>query len=135
MAVLLELRTVKRPDIIIDDTIDDSIMSPEKLKEAKEWFDKHPVPAWIFLHKYSEIQQKEGICVDGTFKSTDMEAGTFLLNVTLNDNAESNYKIRTTPEILNKIVKNYLNKPISVQIRPQINADNKFEYELIEVNE
>jgi hypothetical protein len=42
-------------------------------------------------------------------------------------------QIRTTPETLDKIVKTYWNQPISVQIRPQINAENQFEYELMEV--
>jgi hypothetical protein len=135
MAALLELRTVKRPDIIIDDTLDDSIMSPEKLKEAKEWFDKHPVPAWVFLHKYSKTQQIEGICVDGVFKSVDVNTSTFGIVVPVNDYAESNYRIKTTPKILVKLVEAYLNKPISVQIRPQINAENQFEYELMKVNE
>ena len=133
MAALLELRTVKRPEIIIDDTIDDSIISPEKLKEAREWFDKHPIPAWIFLHKYSEMQREEGICINGIVKSIDVNANTFSVTVLVNDYAESNYRIRTTPETLNKIVKTYWTEPISVQIRPQINAENQFEYELMEV--
>jgi hypothetical protein len=133
MAALLELRTVKRPEIIIDDTIDDSIISPKKLKESREWFDAHPIPAWVFLHKYSKIQQEEGICINGILARGNVEANTFSVAVTVNKYAQSNYHIRTTPETLNRIVKTHWNEPISVQIRPQINAENQFEYELIEV--
>jgi hypothetical protein len=53
--------------------------------------------------------------------------------VTVNSYAQSNYHIHTTSDNLDKLVKAYWDKAINVRIRPQINVDNLFEYELIEV--
>ena len=36
MEDVLELKTVKRPKLIIDETIDERALFPEKLKEANE---------------------------------------------------------------------------------------------------
>jgi hypothetical protein len=130
---VLEFKKVKQPEIIIDDTIDETIIFPEKLQAAQERFAKYPVPAWIFLHKYSKKQQEEGICVCGILEQVDVEANTLLVTVTKNDAAPSEYAIRTTPEALANIVKIYLDETISLRIRPQINADNQFEYELMAI--
>lgn len=132
MAEVLEIkRTVKQPEIVIDDTIDDRIMFTEKLEEANETLKKHPIPAWIFLSRYSATQQEKGISISGVLKSADVESSTLVVTVIVNEYAQSNYHIRTTPEMLNKIVKTYWNEAINLQIRPQINKDNQFEYELM----
>jgi hypothetical protein len=134
MEALLELKTtIERPEIIIDDTIDDRIMFTEKLQTVKDKLEKHPIPAWIFLSRYSTIQQEEGICVRGVLQRADTASNTLVVAVIVNEYAQSNYHIRTIPETLTQIVKNYWNETINVQIRPQINKDNQFEYELMTV--
>ena len=133
MAEVLEFRTVKRPEIIIDDTIDDSkIMFPEKLSEANEMLEKYPPPANFLLNRYNKKEQQDGIEVRGLLSSANADKSTFMV-LKMKGVYEINYHIRTTPEALNKIVKTYWNELISVQIRPQINAENQFEYELMEV--
>jgi hypothetical protein len=57
MTEILELKMIKLPDIIIDDTIDDTIMFPEKLAEAKARFAKYGLPkGW---EKKPRTQTKE----------------------------------------------------------------------------
>jgi hypothetical protein len=135
MEEILELEKVKRPKLIIDDTIDGGrVMFPKKLKEANEMLEKYPPPADFLLERYNKTEQQDGISVQGRLINANADKGTFMV-LKMNGVYEINYKIRTTPEILNKIVKNYLNKPISVQIRPQITEKNQFEYELMKVYE
>ncbi len=105
----------------------------KKLRDAIETLEKHPIPAWIFLSRYSTTQQKDGISIHGVIKSADTESSTVVVSVIMNEYAQSNYHIHTTLENLNKIVKNYWNELISVQIRPQINKNNQFEYELMAI--
>lgn len=134
MKDILDVKTVvKRPEVIIDDTIDDRIMFTEKLKRANETLEKHPIPAWVFLSRYSKTQQEEGISISGVLKRADVESSTLVVTVIINEYAQSNYHIRTTPEILNKIVKTYWNESINVQIRPRINENDQFEYELMTI--
>jgi hypothetical protein len=105
----------------------------EKLRKANETLEKYPIPAWIFLSRYSKAQQQEGISISGVLKSADVESSTLVVTVIINEYAQSNYHIRTTPELLNKVVKTYWNEAINVRIRPQINKDNEFEYELVAI--
>ncbi len=126
-------KVVQRPEIIIDDSIDDRILFIEKLQTVRDRLEKHPIPAWIFLSNYSKTQQQDGFCITGVLKYADRDKNTLLLLVIGDEDAQSNYHIRTTPETLNNIIKNYLNKEINVQIRPQINEANQFEYELMAI--
>jgi hypothetical protein len=133
MEEILELKKVKQPKVIIDVTIDDNrVMFPKKLKEANEMLEKYPPPADLLLGRYNKNEQQDGLSVRGILIHANADKGTFMV-LKMNGVYEINYNIRTTPEILNKLVKVFLNKPISVQIRPQINAENQFEYELMEV--
>lgn len=60
MEDVLELKTVKRPKLIIDETIDERAVFPEKLKEANEMLEKYPIAAWFSSHPYSETEEEEG---------------------------------------------------------------------------
>jgi hypothetical protein len=44
MAKIFELSTVEQSEIVIDDTIDDTDMFPEKLAEARARFAKYGIP-------------------------------------------------------------------------------------------
>jgi hypothetical protein len=65
-------------------------------------------------------------------KRADGDKSTFLV-IEMDGPYEVHYDIRTQPEALNNLVRAFWDEPIKVHIRPQINADNLFEYELIEV--
>lgn len=135
MEEVIELKEVKQPKLIINnDTIDDSkVMFPEKLKRANEMLEKYPPPAEWCMQSYSKMEQENGVEVSGVLKRADADVSIFLLKEK-SGLYEIHYPIRTTPEILNNIVKTYWNETINVQIRPQINKDNQFEYELMAVN-
>jgi hypothetical protein len=62
----------------------------KKSREAHDFLDAHPIPAWIFLHKYSKTQQEEGICINGILARGNVEANTFSVAVTVNKYAQSN---------------------------------------------
>ena len=117
----------------VDDNIDDSkLMFPQKLKEAKEMLEKYPIPAKIRMGSFSKREQEKGFEVIGVLKNANMENNTFLL-LQKGDLNEIEIKIITTPQILNQLVKTHFGKMITVQIRPQINNANQFEYELMTV--
>lgn len=136
MEDVLELEKPQRAIVVANTGSKHKVMGKveaRKLKEANEFLEKHPIPAWIFMSRYSQIQQEEGICISGVLKYADAEASILIVIVTVNNDAQSNYHIRTTFDILDRLIKTYWGKTINVRIRPQINADNLFEYELIEV--
>lgn len=127
---VIELEEVMQPQFIIDESIDDSqIMFLKKLKEANEMLEKYPPPADWLLSRYSKTQQEEGIYVSGTLKCVNIEANTFLV-VEMHGLYEVHFNILTTVETMNQL---HINMAINVRIRPQINKDNQFEYELMEV--
>ncbi len=128
MQEILEIKEVKRPKLIINNDIDDSkIMFPEKLKRANAMLDKYPLPP-----SYSPAEQESGIEVKGILRRADSDTNTFFV-VKMEGFYEIYFNIFTEPQTLNTIVKNYWGETINVQIRPQINKDNQFEYELIAV--
>jgi hypothetical protein len=137
MEEVLELDLPKRAIIVANTGFKPKGMgkvASSKLTEANEFLDKHPIPAWIFMSRYSQIQQEEGICIEGILKFADAEASTVTVVVTVNEYAKTNYPIHTTTNTANQLIKTYLGKTINVRIRPQINSDNQFQYELMAIN-
>ena len=136
MEDVLELKEMQRAEVSVNPKLEKYEKRAglsKKAREASEFLEKHPIPAWILLRRYSTTQQQKGICIRGILKNADVATSTLVVTVTVNDYTPSNYHIRTAPETLNNIVKAYWGEPINVLIRPQINANNQFEYELIEV--
>ena len=72
MSNVVELKTAKRPKLIIEETIDEGIMFPKKLKEANEMLEKYPIEAWFSSHQYSETEKEEGISTNDILKCTDV---------------------------------------------------------------
>ncbi len=133
MEDLVELKKVKKPKLTITNNIDESkVMFPNKLKEANETLEKYPLPADLLLDRYSEIQQQEGISISGVIKRANAHNNTFLV-MEMHGPYEVHFNIRTMSETLNKLVKTYWGETINVRIRPQINEENQFEYELMAV--
>jgi hypothetical protein len=133
MEDVIELKEVKTPKLIINNDIDDSkVMFPKKLQRANEILEKYPPPAEWCMKSYSKMEQESGVEVRGVLKRADADASTFLV-IEMSGLYEIHYHIRAAPDTLDKIVKAYWGKTINVQIRPQINKDNQFEYELMAV--
>lgn len=134
MKEVIELKKSKYSNTVINPELNkyqDVVMFPEKLQEAKETIAKYGLPeAW--RNKPLETKEQSAFWMNGILKQADANANIFLVIVMDNDN-QINYKIHTVPEMLNKLVKSFWNEPIKVHIRPQINDENVFEYELIEV--
>jgi hypothetical protein len=131
MAEILELRTVKEPRIIIDDTIDDTILFPEKLEEAKARFAKYGLPKG--LEKKTSAKSKESaFWLSGILQRADAAENTFLI-IALDKDVPTNYTINTVPEILQQLVKTSWCATIQVYIQPQMNDKKQFQYELIDV--
>ena len=129
---VLERETYK---IIINNNIDSSkVMFPEKLKAAKEMLGKYPPSAELRMRSYSKFEQEYGFEICGAFKNVDIETNTFFVEK-MSGPYEIHFKIRTVSDTLNHLVKIYSGKTIKVQIRPRINAENQFEYELMSINE
>ena len=136
MEDVLELKEMQRAEVSVNPKLEKyekRVGLSKKAKEASEFLEKHPIPAWILLRRYSTTQQEKGICIRGILKNADVETSILVVTVAVNDYASTNYNIRTVPETWNNIVKAYWGESINVLIRPQINADNQLEYELIEV--
>jgi hypothetical protein len=134
MAEVLEARKFKLPKITINNAIDDGKeICPEKLEEIRVHFEKHPLPAWFSMSRYSKIQQEHGFEVTGTLKRADTDTNTFFIIELEHDINEMHYTISAKSEILNNLVKAFWDAPIKVHIRPQITADNLFLFELMEV--
>ena len=108
---------------------EDVVLFPKKVEEAKETLTKNPIPAHIYLARYSKQKQEQGFEISGLLKRADADSNTFM--VVANNRSQTHYTIRTVPETLNRLVKAFWEEPITVHIKPQINADNLFEYELI----
>ncbi len=122
------------PLYIIDNNIDDSkVMFPQKLKEANEMLEKYPPPPEVLMHGYSEFEKEYGFEVNGILKRADADTKTFLV-IIMDGPYEIHFKITTNPELLKKIVKSYWGETIKVHIRPKINSEKQFEYELMEVD-
>jgi hypothetical protein len=135
MEDVIEVKKSKLPVMTINhglDKYDNVILFPEKLKSVNEYFEKYPLPADFYLDSFSKTQQEYGFEVTGILKRADVDKNIFHV-VEMDGPYEVKYNIRTTPEILHQLVKVFLDKTIKVHIRPQINADNLFEYGLIEV--
>ena len=136
MEEVIELKKYKQPIMVVNPDLDkyeDVVLFPKKLQDAIETLARCPIPADILLQRFSKTKQEQGFEINGILESADTAAHTFLVIVTVNKYHQINYNIRTAPETLNQLVKAFLDKPIKIHIRPQINADNLFEYELIEV--
>jgi hypothetical protein len=134
MAEVLEARKFKLPKITINNAIDDGKeICPEKLEEIRLYFEKHPLPAWFSMSRYSKMQQEHGFEVTGTLKRAEADNNTFFIIELEGDIDEMHYTIRTEPDILNNLVKAFWDAPIKVHIRPQITADNLFLFELIDI--
>ena len=128
---MLELRTVRQPEIIIDDTIDDTILFPEKLAEARAKFAKYGLPKGLRRETAPKSQQS-AFWLSGILQRADAADNTFLL-ISLDKEAPTNYIINTIPEILHQLVKTSWCATIEVYIQPQINDKQQCAYELIEV--
>jgi hypothetical protein len=134
MAEVLEARKFKLPKITINNAIDDGkIVNPEKLARIHERLEKHPLPTWFSMSRYSKIEQEHGFEVTGTLKRAEADNNTFFIIELAGDINEMHYTIRTEPDILNNLVRAFWDAPIKVHIRPKITADNVFLFELIEV--
>ncbi len=72
MEDVLELKMVKQPKLIIDNTIDERIMFPEKLEEANQMLEKYPTSTWLLLHPHVQTEQEENICTKDILKYTDV---------------------------------------------------------------
>lgn len=133
LEAIVELEAIKRPKLIINNDIDDSkVMFPKKLKQANEVLEKSPLPAEMLLKRYSKLQQEEGIKVSGILKRANALANTFLV-IEMRGSYEVHFNIHTSSEILNQLVKKHWGETINVHVRPQINKENQFEYEFIEI--
>jgi hypothetical protein len=124
--------TTKKPVLIIDNDLDDTILYPEKLKEVREALTKNPIPADIYLQRFSETEQEQGFWVSGIVKQADADKNIFVMVATVN-NTEMPYKVRTVSKTLNSIVKNHWRKSIHALIKPTINKERLFEYTLINI--
>jgi hypothetical protein len=122
-----------QPILIIDNDLDEKILYPEKLKETKEHLANQPIPAEIYLQRFTKEEQEHGFLVSGIVKQADAEKNTFQILSNVNQ-SELQYKISTVSTILNSIVKKYWRKPIKVHILPKINNDKYFEYELVKIS-
>ena len=131
MTDILELETVEQLDFIIDDTIDDTDMFPEKLAEARSAIEKYGLPkGW---EKKAALKSKESaFWLSGILQRADAADNTFLL-ISLDKDAPTTYTINTVPEILHQLVKTSWCATIEVYIQPQTNDKQQFEYELIDV--
>ncbi len=128
----ISISTVKKPVLIIDNDLDDTILYPEKLKEIKEVLTKNPIPAEIYLNRFSKTEQEHGFWVNGIVKQADGGKNTFLI-VSNTKNTQTQYIIQTISKTLNLIVKNHWGKSIKAHIQPTINKENRFEYVLINI--
>ena len=134
MKEVIEQKKYSPPVMVINDELDkydNVILFPKKLKEANEMLEKYPPPADVLMHGYSELEKEHGFEVNGILKRADADAKTFLV-VEMDGPYEIHFKITTNPETLNKIVKSYWDNTIKVHIRPKINSEKQFEYELLE---
>lgn len=131
LEAIVEFEAIKRPKLIINNNIDDSkVMFPEKLKQANEALEKSPLPAEMLLKRYSKLQQEEGFIVSGIVKRANALVNTFLV-IEMRGSNEVHFNVHTAPEILNQLVKKHWGETINVHVRPQINKENRFEYEFI----
>jgi hypothetical protein len=134
MKETIELKKYKCSGIVINPELNkyESIVTfPEKLKEANETLAKYGLPeGW---EKKPDIKVQPAFWMSGILKEADANSNIFLIIATDNG-VQTHYPIKTTSKILDQLVKAFWNEPIKVHIRPQINANNLFEYELIEVN-
>ena len=131
MTEIIELKTVELPDFIIDDTIDDTIMFPEKLAEAKARFAKYGLPE-ILKRKIALKNKESAFWLSGILQRADAADNTFLL-ISLDKDAPTTYTINTVPEILHQLVKTSWCATIEVYIQPQMNDEKQCAYELIDV--
>ena len=122
----------KKPVLIIDNDLDDTILYPEKLKEVRETLAKNPIPADIYLQRFSKSEQEHGFWITGIVKQADADKNIFIMVATSN-NTEMKYKVQTISKTLNSIVKNHWCKSLKVLIQPTINNENLFEYALINI--
>ena len=124
--------TTKKPVLIIDNDLDDTILYPEKLEEIKESLAKSPIPADIFLKRFSKVEQEKGFWVNGVVKQADADKNIFVIVATVN-NTELQYKIHTLSKTLDLIVKKHRCKSVKAHIQPTINKEQLFEYALINI--
>lgn len=122
----------KKPVLIIDNDLDETILYPEKLKEIKESLAKNPIPADIYLKRFSTIEQEQGFWVNGVVKQADADKNIFVIVATVN-NTELQYKVHTLSKTLDLIVKKHWCKSIKAHIQPTINKEQLFEYALINI--
>lgn len=130
MEETIAFNTFQQPVLIIDNDLDDTILYPEKLKEARETLSKHPIPAEIYLLRFSKEEQEQGFWINGVVRKADADNNTFTV-ISTAQFTQTQYIIHTQLKILNSIVKNYWGKPLKAHILPKINKDEKFEYELL----
>jgi hypothetical protein len=136
MEDILELKEKKRAMAVLNPHVEKYEHITElskKAKEARETLERCPPPAKLLLKRYSKTEQEEGISISGVLKRANEDTYTFMV-VKMEGVYDIHYHIRTTPDTLNQLVKNYWGETINVRIRPQINSDNQFEYELMAVN-
>jgi hypothetical protein len=135
MDAVLELKEIQGTSPLINPELNkyEKRTPSKKLQEANETLERYPPPAKSLLKKYSEIEKQQGIHIAGIVKRINAETDTFTILI-MDGHYEIHYHIRTSPETLNNIIKTYWDKEINVQIRPQINESNQFEYELMQIN-
>jgi hypothetical protein len=122
--------TTKNPVLIIDNDLDETVLHPEKLKEVREALTKNPIPADIYLQRFSKAEQEQGFWVNGVVRQADADKNIFVIVATVN-NTELQYKVHTLSKNLHSIVKNHWCKSIKAHIQPTINKEQLFEYTLI----
>jgi hypothetical protein len=135
MEDIMDLKKIKQPNFVINPDLnkyENVNMFSEKLKAANEILEKYPIPANIYLDSFSKIEQEVGFEVKGILKRADASKNSFLV-IEMDGSCEINYNIQTESKTLNKIVKAFWGEQIRVHIRPKINENNLFEYELIEI--
>lgn len=136
MEDILELKETQRASAVLNpklEAYEHRMALSKKAKEARETLERCPPPAKLLLKRFSKTQREEGVCISGVLKRANEDTYTFMI-VKMEDIYDIHYYIRTTPDTLNQLVKTYWGQMIHVRIRPQINSDNQFEYELMEVN-
>lgn len=135
MKEIIEQKKYKRPILVSNSELnkyDNIILSPKKLKEANETLARCPIPAEVYIESFSKLEREQGFGVSGILTCTNAHENTFLI-VKMEGPYEIHFKIRTEPQILNKLIAANRNQLIKVHIRPYINNKKQFEYELIEI--
>ena len=134
MKEMIESKKSKIPKIIINNDLtqyDNTVLFPDKLKEANEAIEKYGIPeAW--KNENAMNKNENAFWIMGILSKADAENNTFIVVVETNS-SRTNYTITAISETLNKLVKDYWGNSINVHIKPKTPRGKQSLYELIDV--